>query len=283
MNAPESKDYVLKPYKSSAKSKAEKQIPTSKEFLDEPACDLVFEGRSFCFTGVFVYSGGDRSQCEAAIRVRGGYCYERPNRDLNYLVVGTFAEPAWAHKTYGRKIETALELKSAGAGCKIISEKLWALSIKKIPELPKEQQTAVEHHTRSHQVLHLQQELKRMHDEHRILFDILGSKLEPELFEQVRERFRELSIKPRSKKVTIARLAGSFSGKTVVLTGTLPTLSREQATAMIEAAGGKTSGSVSKKTDFVLAGAEAGSKLTKAQAVGVKILDEAEFRRMLGA
>ena len=51
---------------------------------------------------------------------------------------------------------------------------------------------------------------------------------------------------------------------------------------MIEAAGGKTSSSVSKKTDFVLAGAEAGSKLTKAQALGVKILDEAEFQRMLG-
>lgn len=63
--------------------------------------------------------------------------------------------------------------------------------------------------------------------------------------------------------------------------GTLPTQSREQATAMIEAAGGKTSSSVSKKTDFVLAGAEAGSKLTKAQELGVKILDEAEFRKML--
>jgi DNA ligase (NAD+) len=51
---------------------------------------------------------------------------------------------------------------------------------------------------------------------------------------------------------------------------------------MIEAAGGKTSGSVSKKTDFVLAGAEAGSKLTKAQELGVPVLDEAAFRKMLG-
>ena len=68
-----------------------------------------------------------------------------------------------------------------------------------------------------------------------------------------------------------------FAGKTFVLTGTLPTLTREEATAKIEAAGGKTSGSVSKKTDYVLAGEEAGSKLDKAKELGVKILDEAEF------
>ncbi len=62
-----------------------------------------------------------------------------------------------------------------------------------------------------------------------------------------------------------------------MLTGTLPTLTREEATAKIEALGGKVSGSVSKKTDFVLAGDEAGSKLDKAQELGVKILDEAKF------
>ncbi len=67
-----------------------------------------------------------------------------------------------------------------------------------------------------------------------------------------------------------------------MLTGTLPTLTREEATAKIEALGGKVTGSVSKKTDFVLAGAEAGSKLEKAQELGVKILDEAEFLKMCG-
>ena len=71
-----------------------------------------------------------------------------------------------------------------------------------------------------------------------------------------------------------------FLGKTFVLTGTLPTLTREEATAKIEAAGGKVTGSVSKKTDYVLAGTEAGSKLTKAQELGVKILDEAEFLKI---
>ena len=102
---------------------------------------------------------------------------------------------------------------------------------------------------------------------------------------KVLARIRELGINPENDlaRTSVTASAGLLSGKTVVLTGTLPSLTREEATAMIEAAGGKTSGSVSKKTDFVLAGAEAGSKLTKAQELGVKILDEAEFRRMLGA
>jgi len=71
-------------------------------------------------------------------------------------------------------------------------------------------------------------------------------------------------------------------GKTLVLTGTLPTLSRDEAKELIEAAGGKVSGSVSKKTDYVVAGEEAGSKLTKAQELGVKIIDEAGLRALLG-
>jgi len=65
-----------------------------------------------------------------------------------------------------------------------------------------------------------------------------------------------------------------FAGKTFVLTGTLPTLSRSEASAIIEAHGGKVSSSVSKKTDFVLAGADAGSKLTKAESLGLTIIDE---------
>ena len=74
----------------------------------------------------------------------------------------------------------------------------------------------------------------------------------------------------------------SIAGKTFVLTGTLPTLKRDQAAALIEAAGGKVSGSVSKKTDFVVAGEAAGSKLEKAQALGVTVLSEEELLGMLG-
>jgi DNA ligase (NAD+) len=83
-----------------------------------------------------------------------------------------------------------------------------------------------------------------------------------------------------------ADAAGSVegvSGKTFVLTGTLPTLGRDEARDLIEKAGGKVSGSVSKNTHFVVAGEEAGSKLTKAQELGVAILDEAGLRKLLGS
>ncbi|MGE0200714.1 MAG: NAD-dependent DNA ligase LigA [Candidatus Melainabacteria bacterium] len=74
---------------------------------------------------------------------------------------------------------------------------------------------------------------------------------------------------------------GVLSGKTVVLTGTLPTLTRNEAEDLIRAHGGKVSSAVSKKTHYVLAGAEAGSKLTKAENLGVTILDESAFRQLL--
>jgi DNA ligase (NAD+) len=72
---------------------------------------------------------------------------------------------------------------------------------------------------------------------------------------------------------------GVLSGKTYVITGTLPSLSRSQATSLIEAAGGRVAGSVSKKTDALLSGADAGSKLEKAKELGVEVIDEAEFLR----
>ena len=72
-----------------------------------------------------------------------------------------------------------------------------------------------------------------------------------------------------------------LSGKTFVITGTLPTLSRDEAKDLLEAAGAKVAGSVSKKTDYLLAGEEAGSKLTKALALGVAVIDEKQMKDLL--
>jgi DNA ligase (NAD+) len=96
------------------------------------------------------------------------------------------------------------------------------------------------------------------------------------------ERLRKAGLNFQSALHNPAAKLGKFAGKTFVLTGTLPTLKREEAAAKIEALGGKVSGSVSKKTDYVVAGAEAGSKLEKAQTLGVKIIDEAEFLKLCG-
>jgi DNA ligase (NAD+) len=93
------------------------------------------------------------------------------------------------------------------------------------------------------------------------------------------ERLREAGVvmsAPRRVKT-----AGALTGKTFVLTGTLPNLTREQATEMIAAAGGKVTASVSKKTDYVVAGSEPGSKLTKAERLGINILDEPALQELL--
>lgn len=91
------------------------------------------------------------------------------------------------------------------------------------------------------------------------------------------KRLEEQGVNTKYEKVTAD---DRFAGKTFVLTGTLPTMKRDEAKAIIEKFGGKASGSVSKKTDYVLAGEEAGSKLTKAQSLGIKIISEEEFIEM---
>ncbi len=97
---------------------------------------------------------------------------------------------------------------------------------------------------------------------------------------EVVEQLRACGIVWEEGEAQVA--SGPLVGRTVVLTGTLPTLSRDQAKDLLEAAGAKVAGSVSKKTDFVVAGTDAGSKLTKAQELGINILDESGLLSLLG-
>lgn len=95
------------------------------------------------------------------------------------------------------------------------------------------------------------------------------------------EKLRSHGLNFTEPRAVVA--GGPLSGKTLVITGTLPTLSRAKATATIEAAGGRVTGSVSKSTDFLLAGDDAGSKLEKAKSLGVTIIDEADLLRRIGS
>jgi DNA ligase (NAD+) len=109
------------------------------------------------------------------------------------------------------------------------------------------------------------------------LYDWFQNERNQSLIERLRQE--GLNFHSKSYQPTASGPA-PFTGKTFVLTGTLPTLKREEAAAKIESLGGKVSGSVSKKTDYLLAGEDAGSKLEKAGALGVKVIDEAEFLAM---
>jgi DNA ligase (NAD+) len=112
----------------------------------------------------------------------------------------------------------------------------------------------------------------------------------PRVSQAIREFFDEARNRDLVHKLARAGLtmtaekrkkSSQLEGLTFVLTGTLPTLSREDAKARIETAGGRVSGSVSKKTNYVVAGEEAGSKLDKAKELGVKVIDEAALEVLL--
>jgi DNA ligase (NAD+) len=114
----------------------------------------------------------------------------------------------------------------------------------------------------------------------------------PKVAQSIRQFFheplnRELVERLRQAELTFQhemrqKTGGRFAGKSFVLTGTLPTLAREDAKSRIESAGGKVTGSVSKKTDYVVAGEDPGSKLDKANALGVPVIDEAQLLELLG-
>ncbi len=96
------------------------------------------------------------------------------------------------------------------------------------------------------------------------------------------ERLRAAGVRMADERIVAEPRDGPLTGKTIVLTGSMPTMSREEGTDLAQEAGARVASSVSKKTDFVVAGENAGSKLTKAETLGVEVIDEAEFRERLG-
>ena len=95
------------------------------------------------------------------------------------------------------------------------------------------------------------------------------------------ERLRKAGVKTEMEELASGAASEAFAGKQFVLTGRLETMSRDEARALIEARGGRVTSTVSKKTDYVVAGEEAGSKLDKAQALGLRVIDEAQLKEML--
>jgi DNA ligase (NAD+) len=111
----------------------------------------------------------------------------------------------------------------------------------------------------------------------------LTAYLESETGRRILERLDQLGIQPKTERTASGSgsASGSIAGKTWVLTGTLPTLGRDEASAMIRQSGGKVASSVSRNTDYLLAGDSAGSKLDKARELGVAIVDEAAFLKLV--
>jgi DNA ligase (NAD+) len=116
-----------------------------------------------------------------------------------------------------------------------------------------------------------------------VLARTIAQTLEEERTRELIERFRAHGLKMEAEGPAPGEAGGPLAGKTLVLTGTLPNLTREQAAERIEAAGGKVTGSVSRKTDYVVAGEDPGTKYTKAQELGTEILDEDGLLKLLAA
>jgi DNA ligase (NAD+) len=110
-----------------------------------------------------------------------------------------------------------------------------------------------------------------------VIHEALAEERTWDLIEKLRAKGLHLEHESHERPVE----GGPLEGKTVVLTGTLPTLTRDEAAALIKRAGGKVTGSVSKKTDYVVAGENPGSKLAKAEEVGTEVLDEDGLRKLV--
>jgi len=230
--------YILQDESKKVVRKSRELYPTSEEFLDVPAPEVIFQEKSFCFTGFFISTDGNRRKCEQLVHTRGGICEKTVVQSLDYLVIGSYAEPRWANDKYGRKIEKALDNQELGHGPAIISEEHWMRCVQSATELPVDRQT----------------------------------------FEEPTEYPRP--VRPMRRAEPAEAEQGQLNGFSFVLTGTLSE-PRDFFIDLIKSLGGIVSESVTAKTAYLLSGEKAGSKLAKAQKLGVQVLSEMELRNLL--
>lgn len=95
----------------------------STSFPVEPVHSIIFDGKTFCFTGKFIY--GSRAKCELATTALGAFCTANVSRQVDYVVIGALASRDWVNTSFGRKIERAVQLKQSGHQIAIISEENW--------------------------------------------------------------------------------------------------------------------------------------------------------------
>lgn len=124
------------------------------------------------------------------------------------------------------------------------------------------------------------EQLTEVNDIGEVSAECIRSFFQDEKNQKILARLKEYGVNMQAEESEL--IESAITGKTVVVTGTLPTLGRKEAAELIEKYGGKAAGSVSKKTDYVLAGENAGSKLTKAQELGIPVISEEELKQMLG-
>lgn len=97
---------------------------TSTLPLDDPMPDIVFDGRQFLFTGTCAF--GTRRECQEATERLGGICAKGVTRSVDYVVLGTYVTDSWAHETFGRNIEKAMQYRDGGVPLAIVTEQHWA-------------------------------------------------------------------------------------------------------------------------------------------------------------
>ena len=124
------------------------------------------------------------------------------------------------------------------------------------------------------------EQLTEVNDIGEVSAECIRNFFQDEKNQKILARLKEYGVNMQAEEAEL--IESAITGKTVVVTGTLPTLGRKEAAELIEKYGGKAAGSVSKKTDYVLAGENAGSKLTKAQDLGIPVISEEELKQMLG-